>query len=112
MVGGVSPKKAGQEHLGLPVFASVQEVSHLHSHPCPAVGHFRSPCAIVAQAKDATNADATVIYVPPPFAADAIFEAMAAEIPLAVCITEGIPQAVNCLLFFFASSCWLSRSRL
>jgi len=67
MVGGVSPGKGGQTHLGLPVFDTV------------------------AQAKAATNADASVVYVPPPFAADAILEAIAAEIPLIVCITEGVP---------------------
>ena len=67
MVGGVTPGKGGQEHLGLPVFDTV------------------------GQAVDATGANASVIYVPPPFAADSILEAIEAELPLVICITEGIP---------------------
>jgi len=67
MVGGVTPGKGGAMHLGLPVFDTVGE------------------------ARDATGADASVIYVPPPFAADAILEAIDAEVPLIVCITEGVP---------------------
>jgi succinyl-CoA synthetase alpha subunit len=67
MVGGTSPGKGGATHVGLPVFDTV------------------------AEAVDATGPDASVIYVPPPFAADAILEAIAAEIGLIICITEGIP---------------------
>jgi succinyl-CoA synthetase alpha subunit len=67
LVGGVTPNKGGQKHLGLPVFNTVQE------------------------AKDTTKANASMIYVPPKFAAEAIIEAINAKIELIVCITEGIP---------------------
>jgi succinyl-CoA synthetase alpha subunit len=67
MVGGVSPGKGGSYHLNLPVFDTVRE------------------------AREKTGADASVIYVPPAGAADAICEAVQAEVPLIVCITEGIP---------------------
>ena len=99
MVGGVSPKKAGTTHLGLPVFGSVKEVSEL---PLVLVlsglSGLTSLCALAfgfgfAQAVEKTQPDATVIYVPPPSAADAIIEAIDNEVPLIVCITEGIPQA-------------------
>lgn len=67
MVGGVTPGKGGQKHIGLPVFDTVDE------------------------AKEKTNANVSVIYVPPPFAADAIMEAADADLDLVICITEGIP---------------------
>ena len=67
MVGGVTPGKGGSTHLGLPVFDTVLE------------------------AVRETGADVSVVYVPPPFAADAILEAIDAEVPLVVCITEGVP---------------------
>jgi len=67
MVGGVTPGKGGGKHLDLPIFNTVEE------------------------AKEKTGCNATVIYVPPPFAADAIMEAVDAELDLAICITEGIP---------------------
>src|SRR6185312_3184220 len=67
VVGGVTPGKGGGKHINLPVFNTV------------------------AEAREATDATASAIYVPPPFAADAVLEAIDAGLPLIVCITEGIP---------------------
>lgn len=102
-MGGVSPGKGGKLHLELPVFDTVKEV-----HPTGdsrqniqyGIGHriaakiiyFYVCMYCIVQAKDATGAEASVIYVPPAFAADAIIEAIEAEIGLVVVITEGIPQ--------------------
>jgi succinyl-CoA synthetase alpha subunit len=72
VVGGVTPGKGGTQHLGLPVFDTME------------------------QAVKATGADASVIYVPPPFAADAILEAADAGVKVIVCITEGIPVLDMC----------------
>ncbi len=85
MVGGVSPKKAGQTHLGLPIFGSVKEV-------CDTVSRYTPYMLTGCQAVREVQPDATVLYVPPPTAADAIIEAIENEIGLIVCITEGIPQ--------------------
>ena len=71
MVGGVTPKKGGQTHLGLPVFNTVRD------------------------AVDGVRPDASVIYVPPPFAAGAIMDAIECEIPLVICITEGLPSRIR-----------------
>ena len=88
MIGGVSPKKAGQTHLGLPVFGSVREVDHTLVS-----WGFASSSSFHCQAVRDTQPDASILYVPPPNAADAIIEAIDNEIGLIVCITEGIPQA-------------------
>ena len=85
VVGGVTPGKGGSKHLGVPVFDTV------------------------AEAARATHANASVIFVPPPFAADAILEALDAEMPLVICITEGIPTLDMVLV---AAALKNSRSRL
>lgn len=84
----MSPKKGGGTHLGLPVFNTVQEVWLL---PWTSFSLHHCVCVCV-QAKDATGAQASIVYVPPQFAAAAIIEAIDAELELVVVITEGIPQ--------------------
>ena len=88
MVGGVTPKKGGQRHLGLPVFNTV------------------------AEAKEATGCNTSVIYVPPPFAAKAILEAMETELDLVVCITEGIPQHDMVSVGLHAKGGWHYKKRV
>ena len=89
IVGGVTPGKGGQEHLGKPVFNSVSEA--------------------VAKA----NADTSIIFVPPKFAADAVMEAAEAGIKVIICITEGIPvQDMVCLLYTSPSPRDRTRSRM
>jgi succinyl-CoA synthetase alpha subunit len=85
VVGGVTPGKGGQKHLDLPVFDTV------------------------AAAVKATGANASVIFVPPPFAADAIMEAAESNLPLVVCITEGIPQADMIRAWDFFKNHWGTR---
>ena len=86
MVGGVTPGKGGTKHLDLPVFNTVDE------------------CV------KEVNPDATVIYVPPPFAADSILEAIASKIPLIICITEGLIS--NRLAFFSVKSLYNCAKKL
>ena len=85
MVGGISPSKAGQTHLGLPVYASIMDLKKDH------------------------QVDASVIYVPPPFAKAAMMEAIENEVPLIVAITEGIPQKD---MIFVKDALKSSKSRL
>ena len=96
MVGGVSPGKGGKMHLGLPVFDSVKEVrpklASLLIKSCVLSSIMKERLIICIQAKEKVGAEASVVYVPPAFAADAIIEAIEAEVELVVVITEGIPQ--------------------
>ena len=95
---GVTPKKGGSTHLGLPVFNNCNEGMYIqveqffYTFPCILFFFF----LLMFVAMKALKPDASVIYVPPPFAADAIIDAVKAEIPLIVCITEGL---VHDLLF-------------
>ena len=101
MVGGVSPKKGGGTHLGLPVFNNVLEVCnsfpmHTRIKKTEEELLLHVNCAVCVcvcvQAKQEVGAQASVVYVPPQMAAEAIMEAIDAELELVVVITEGIPQ--------------------